>query len=638
MEVNPLYQSKNKHLYSRLFVIFVVCLYFSPSPLLAGGFFLGGARVNGLDSTATVEPNQTTTLCFRKVGYFYSGHGNEYAHILFAVVPTLEIRDAVGRGGANHREDVEKIVKALTYARLLEHSTPASDINALYQAIETYQRRLGSSSPDGRIDPNGRTIRALRFEVTDKLVVYLHKHRQHGDVSSPSDYSLRNCVIFNAPAQPGIYTIGYQKFPFITEYPLTSDKVNELKGKHGEYVRKILRSERYRRWDQLASIIVTSVSDPDPKEIKRNLATYLRINDKFPGVVENIKPGNSPVPITFSWHTKPGFDDIEFSYRLYPDQPKFSNWSNRKAINYFFIGRGSHSFEVQTRYPDGRGQYIVLPVADYSFFLEQPFISKPVIYKAIGDQIDTVEEMPNLKNLYAKSKALLIGISEFEKMSLLPYVNKDIQKMEDVLRKHGFQITTILGKKTRDDVITAIEDFLTGLQSNDRVIIYFSTHGFQDKVVKSKAYIAPYNCDPDRPGINCIELGELERRMEKAIAKPVKHLLVVLDACSSGLGVVAKSPEYKELTIATEPGAHMITAGMVNQKAEMDNVEQISTFTRYLAEGLDGAADYTDDQVVSLTELLLYVRYEVARKTNGTQTPMIGRLEGSGEMIFQLQR
>ncbi len=553
-------------------------------------------------------------------------------------MPVLEIRGAVGRGSVNHNEDVEKIIRALTYAGLLEPDTPANDFNALYQAIETYQRRLGSNSPDGRVDPKGRTIRALRFEITDKLVVYLHKHRQHGDESNPGDYSLSNCVVFNAPAQPGVYTIGYQRFPFITEYPLTIDKANELKGKHGEYVRKILRSERYRRWDQLANFRVTSAQEP--KAIKRNLATYLRINDKFPGVVGNIRPGNSTIPITFGWHTKPGFDDTEFRYRLYPDQPKFSNWSNRKAMDYFFIGRGSHSFEVQTRYPDGRGQYIVLPVADYSFFLEQPFISKPVIYKASGDLIDgdlidSVEEMPDLKNLYARSKALLIGISEFEKMNLLPYVNKDIQKMECILQKHGFQITTILGKKTRDQVITAMEDFLAGLESNDRVIIYFSTHGFQDKIVKSKAYIAPYNCDPDRPGINCIELGDLERRMETALAKSVKHLLVVLDACSSGLGVVAKSQEYKELTIATEPGAHMITAGMVNQQAEMDNVEQISTFTRYLAEGLDGAADYTDDQVVSLTELLLYVRYEVARKTHGTQTPMIGRLDGSGEMIFQ---
>lgn len=635
MEVNPLYQSEKKHHYSKLFIVFVLCLYFPSSPLYAGGFRLSVARVDGFDSSATVKPNQETTICYRLQGYLYSGHGNEYAHILFAAMPTLKIRGSVGKGGINHQEDVKKIINALTDARLLDQDISAKDINAVSQAIETFQRKIGSSRPDSRIDPGGRTIRTLLFETNGMLFAKLYKSRKYGDTSSADDYSLKNCVIFKAPAQPGTYTIRYQQFPLITQYPLIRDEHNELSDKQNESIRKTLRSESYRQWKQLASIIVTS----KPQMIKRNLATYMRINDKFPGVVENIKPGDSPKPITFSWHTKPGFDDIEFSYRLYPDQPKFSKWSKRKAIPYFFIGSGAHTFEVATRYPDDRGQHVILPIADYNFFLERPFISKPVMYKAAGGQIDTMDEMPDLNNLYAKSKALLIGITGFEKMSLLPlpYVKQDILRMENALQKHGFQITKVLGEKTKNDIITAIENFLLSLQANDRVIIYFSTHGFQDKEVKSTAYLAAYNCDPDIPGIHCIELSDLERRMKKALAKPVKHLLIVLDACAAGLGVIAKSPEYQELTIATEPGAHMITAGMVNQKAEMDNVEQISTFTRFLTDGLEGAADYTNDQVVSLTELLLFVRYQVAHKTKGAQTPMIGRFDGSGEMIFQMQ-
>jgi hypothetical protein len=60
----------------------------------------------------------------------------------------------------------------------------------------------------------------------------------------------------------------------------------------------------------------------------------------------------------------------------------------------------------------------------------------------------------------------------------------------------------------------------------------------------------------------------------------------------------------------------------------------MSTFTYYLAKGLSGEADLIDDGVISLTELMLYVRYQVAKKTDGQQTPMMGRLHGSGEMIF----
>ena len=112
---------------------------------------------------------------------------------------------------------------------------------------------------------------------------------------------------------------------------------------------------------------------------------------------------------------------------------------------------------------------------------------------------------------------------------------------------------------------------------------------------------------------------------------------MLLDTCSSGLGVISKSPDYNELNIAVQNGTHMITAGMADQESQMDNRLRMSTFTYYLSEGLSGAADYTDDQVISLTELILFVRYNVANKTSGAQTPMMGRISGIGEMVFDLR-
>ncbi len=40
-------------------------------------------------------------------------------------------------------------------------------------------------------------------------------------------------------------------------------------------------------------------------------------------------------------------------------------------------------------------------------------------------------------------------------------------------------------------------------------------------------------------------------------------------------------------------------------------------------------------ELFSTTELLLYIRHGVAEYTNGMQVPMMGRISGSGEMIFQ---
>ena len=62
----------------------------------------------------------------------------------------------------------------------------------------------------------------------------------------------------------------------------------------------------------------------------------------------------------------------------------------------------------------------------------------------------------------------------------------------------------------------------------------------------------------------------------------------------------------------------------------------MSTFTYFLAEGLDGQADLTGDGVISISELLVYVRAKVATETKGAQTPSFGRLTGVGEMVFRV--
>ena len=210
-------------------------------------------------------------------------------------------------------------------------------------------------------------------------------------------------------------------------------------------------------------------------------------------------------------------------------------------------------------------------------------------------------------------------------------------EMQSVLKKFGFGIDVLEGPVTRNQIIAKIEEMISKARKGDRLILYFSTHGFDDKIIKSRGYIATYDCQMSEPSVNCIELSYLENLVQRAIQKPVKHLLILLDSCSSGLGVITKSPDYTEIPIAMQNGSHMITAGMADQQAQMDSHLQMSTFTYFVTKGLTGEADYTKDKVISLTELLLYVRYNVATQSQGSQTPMIGRISGPGEMIFDLR-
>jgi putative chitinase len=87
------------------------------------------------------------------------------------------ISASVGRNARNVRPDVKtaKILLNLNVQRLTPVLPPAIDEtmdDATVAAIEEFQRRIGSASPDGRIDPNGRTLKALQEGIpADTLTV-----------------------------------------------------------------------------------------------------------------------------------------------------------------------------------------------------------------------------------------------------------------------------------------------------------------------------------------------------------------------------------------------------------------------------------------------------------------------------------
>ena len=130
--------------------------------------------------------------------------------------------------------------------------------------------------------------------------------------------------------------------------------------------------------------------------------------------------------------------------------------------------------------------------------------------------------------------------------------------------------------------------------------------------------------------------GQAKRALD---GKRVRQVLLAIDSCFAGLGIISKSagvPDFSRLAAAS--GAYMLTAGMADQVAEIDPQLKMSTFTHYLAKGLTGDASLFDrNGIITLTELFLYVQYNVAKQTGSRQIPMLGRLQGNGEMLFRPQ-
>jgi hypothetical protein len=116
-----------------------------------------------------------------------------------------------------------------------------------------------------------------------------------------------------------------------------------------------------------------------------------------------------------------------------------------------------------------------------------------------------------------------------------------------------------------------------------------------------------------------------------------RHILLIVDACFAGRSVVAKGFPMEVAAIKSR-AVHIMSAGTRDEIAVEDKEKKMSVFTRYLVEGMGGAADLVDDNVITLSELGVWVRWQVAKATGGNQTPSFTRIKGSGEMMFERPR
>ena len=72
----------------------------------------------------------------------------------------MTITGSVGEGGVNHKEDVIAVQKLLSAAGRYPEPADGTCDAALIQAIRDFQAGF-ASHPDGRVDPDGATLRRL---------------------------------------------------------------------------------------------------------------------------------------------------------------------------------------------------------------------------------------------------------------------------------------------------------------------------------------------------------------------------------------------------------------------------------------------------------------------------------------------
>jgi hypothetical protein len=217
--------------------------------------------------------------------------------------------------------------------------------------------------------------------------------------------------------------------------------------------------------------------------------------------------------------------------------------------------------------------------------------------------------------------ALLIGVSEYEPgLNSLPASVKDVQAMAKVLQNPemgGFAESDIQKLENPDPqtMQEAIEGLFSDRHKDDLAIVYFSGHGIKDE--SGKLYLAT-RLTRKNPQGQLIKSTSVPASFIHDIMgnSRCKRQVIILDCCFSGAfaeGWSAKDDGTVDIqTQLGGEGRAVLTSSTSTQYSFQQPGENLSTYTRYIVEGIEtGAADLDNDGVISVDELHEYAKKKV---------------------------
>jgi len=241
--------------------------------------------------------------------------------------------------------------------------------------------------------------------------------------------------------------------------------------------------------------------------------------------------------------------------------------------------------------------------------------------------------------IYDKSIAVVIGINQYEKWPVLEFALNDARAVEKKFREEGFdEVIAIADREaTQCRILTELfHNLPQKVGRNDRVVFYFAGHGQTQDLANGgkRGFIIPVDADPADCAATAISMEQI-RSLSSRI--PAKHILYLMDCCYSGLGLSRSYGTSPKLSgylrkVASMRAVQIVTAG--GKGEQVQEREGHGIFTAYFLRGLAGAADLDGDDVVTGTELGAYLRPNVSEASQQKQTPLYGRLEGEGEVLF----
>jgi len=252
-----------------------------------------------------------------------------------------------------------------------------------------------------------------------------------------------------------------------------------------------------------------------------------------------------------------------------------------------------------------------------------------------------------------------IGISNYKDPRYnLNYASKDAIDMTTAFQSGKYFTNVYTKTLTDNDVIlenlNSLKTFLAQADINDQVILFIAGHGVLD--ANFDYYFASYDMDFQNPSARGIPYEMIEALLDGI--KPIKKLLF-MDTCHSGevdkdeiqlsdnetesendisfrnvgikvenkenqLGLQNTSELMKSLftDLRKGTGATVISSSGGVEFAMESDLWHNGLFTYCLIDGLTNKkADLNKDNMITVSELQIYIQTEVSKLSNGKQTP-----------------
>ncbi|NQT61940.1 MAG: caspase family protein [Candidatus Marinimicrobia bacterium] len=243
---------------------------------------------------------------------------------------------------------------------------------------------------------------------------------------------------------------------------------------------------------------------------------------------------------------------------------------------------------------------------------------------------------------YHSSKALIIGIDDYQHTKKLDNAVNDAKALKDILVQNFLfdeeDVCLLLdGDATKEKIEASFMDFSkVSIDLDDRILFFFAGHGHTlSGRGGDTGFLMPVDADISKRA-SMIRWDYFTRSSTLIRAK---HMLFIIDACYGGTALsrsVSSGSHRLMGDMISRLSYQILTSGKADESVSDGNGPRDghSLFMGHLLDGLEGRATLTNSNVMTAQSLMSYMYSKVGADAFSDQTPHYGHLEGDGDFIF----